>query len=743
MHAYLLVKHDESQCNYIGKECDVLFDKGKKLLIFLFLVLLVVTTFSIINYKSTKEEIVVSVEKDTNDLLYNFSTEKKRFISARITELELMSSHLSLLVDEPEEFMEFVHNQSKVLLNFVALGFITSQGNIMAAKGLVIPVQKWSSFENTLNGETSISKTYPFFQDPTQRVVSITYPIYQEGKIIGAISGVVNMNEILGSLQKKSSLLGTVYVMNGQETVYSSASREIYDALPTASKLIKQIKVGNSGSWITDRNNAHFVKYQSTWNDWVVIVDSTSNPKIAKIKASLRHNLLYISSAFIIFMGVLLYILQQNKVETNRSKRDLLTGLGNRLQLEEYLAKKIVELPKKEFALVYINIDRFKDINEKIGYQLGDRVLFEVSERLQRLASSEYIYRVGGDEFILISNDSTEEEYKRLASSILHTMEKPIKFCDEKKVWITVSIGIRSSGAQGELDLMLQDGIFACQEAKKNGGNQYAYFTDELSKISGHQRLVARNLDQALEKNEFYLVYQPIYCLTEDSVVSFETLMRWNSPVLGEIGPNDFIPLLEESDLIIPVGRWLIKEVSTQAKYWEEEGHDELVLTLNISVKQLLHPYFISDVRTILRDTGARASMLVFEITETVAVHNIELASQVLLTLKSLGIKTALDDFGTGYSSLSILKTMPIDYLKVDRAFVMEVENDDGVSRSILRGIIDIADSLKLTTIMEGVETIEQLQLLKIMGAHRIQGYYISKPVLPDEAIEYFKKDLK
>ena len=725
---------------YAGEESGILIKKGKKLLVFLFIVLVAITTLSILNYTSTKEDVVKSVEKDTNDLLYNFSNEKKRFISARITELELMSSHLTLLVDEPEEFINFIDQQSKVLLNFVALGFITPEGEVIASNGSIIPMNKISSFENTLDGETAISESYSFYQDPTQQVVSVTYPVYQEGEIIGAISGVVNMNEVLGNLQKKSSLLGAVYVMNGEETVYSSVGSDIYDALPHAATLMKGVRTRHSGSWKVDENNAHFIKYQSTWNDWLVVVDSGTNPKIAKINTSLRYNIFYIFIAVIIFIGVALYIRQLNKIENNRNKRDLLTGLGNRLQLEEYLARKIVESPQKEFALLYINIDRFKDINEKIGYQLGDRVLFEVSERLQQLAGPAYVYRVGGDEFIVISKAATEAEHKLLASSVLHLMEKPIELCEEHKVWITVSIGIRSSSAQGELDLMLQDGIFACQQAKKNGGNEYTYFTDELAAISGYQRLVIQNLDHALEKNEFYLLYQPIYCLTRDSVVSFETLMRWNSPVLGEIGPNDFIPLLEDSDLIIPVGRWLIREASEQAKSWEQQGYGDLIITVNISVKQLLHPYFVNDVSTIVKDVGVRTSMLVFEITETVAVHNIEWASQVLLTLQSMGIKTALDDFGTGYSSLSILKTMPIDYLKVDRAFVMEVESDDGVSRSILRGIIDIADSLKLTTIMEGVETIEQLNLLKEMGAHRIQGYYISKPVLPEKAIEYFKK---
>ena len=236
------------------------------------------------------------------------------------------------------------------------------------------------------------------------------------------------------------------------------------------------------------------------------------------------------------------------------------------------------------------------------------------------------------------------------------------------------------------------------------------------------------------------MVFQPIYNLSTKKITSYEALLRWDSPIIGQVSPVEFIPLLEESDLIIPVGRWILRKVTAQMKQWEEEGHEDFQVAINISVKQMMHPDFLYEVKSIIHETNISPQRLVFEITETVAVQNIELATQILTELNNLGVKTALDDFGTGYSSLSILKLLPIQQVKVDRSFIVEMEQDGEKSLVILQGVLDIVNNLGMSTIMEGVETLDQLELLREMGAHKVQGYLISRPVVAELAIELRKQ---
>ncbi|MFO1446307.1 EAL domain-containing protein [Bacillus sp. Bva_UNVM-123] len=711
----------------------------RRILVYCLLSILLISVFSIsvFNYQSTRKYISAAVERETSELLSSFTAEAKRYSNERVVELELIAGHLALLPNNKNEIVSFLHVQNNKMPFFTGLGFITLEGEIFAADGSRIPVKQRESFKKALSGETVFSEIFPLYQDSAQKVTAISIPVHKDGEIIGVLSGVVNMANIIGGLYEESRLPGTVFLLKGGEVVFSSSSeREIEDVIPNVETLLKEIDQLDVGNWLINSNSAHYVMYQHIWDDWIVVVDSNANPDTKTISDTFWRNTLFVLITLFVIILVLLYVHQLELREKNMLKRDLLTGLGNRTQLEEDLEFQLQHFPQKKFALLFICLDRFIEINERVGYQMGDRIVFALSKKLKQIASKENLYRVDGDEFVFISYTETEQEQRSIASKIVHLMEVPIPINKEGSVWVTVSVGVRSSLECDEADLMMQDATFAVQEAKRKGGNQFVYFTAQLAILNERHRQVANHLDSALENKEFYLVYQPIYRFSSQSVVSFETLLRWKSPILGEVGPVDFIPLLEENDLIIQTGRWLIREVASQVIRWEKEGYKTFVVTLNVSVKQLLHPNFLSDVYSIIKETGVKPEMLVFEITESIVVQNIELASQILLTLNSLGIQTALDDFGTGYSSFSILKTLPIQYLKIDRAFVVEIESDGGVSKKILKGIVDIANGLNLTTVVEGVETNEQLAILKEMGVHRVQGYIISKPVIPEAAIQ-------
>lgn len=704
--------------------------------IMLSLILLIVVALTIINYNSTKEYVEDTVEKETKQLLNSFTDETNKFSNERVAELELIANYIVLLDGNDKEIIEFLGEQNKKMPFFTSLGFITPEGETMAGDGLRFPVNQRESFDRALNGEVVFSDLFPLFQDSNQIVTAIRLPVKRDGEIVGVLSGVVNMGSILGSIAKDSSLAGTLYLFKNNELVFSTSDKPFSEKVSNADQILKDMKVNEKGSFLVDQHTAHYVMYQRAGEDWTVLVDSFNNDLEDRVSSIFWRNTLIAVVTFLILCGILFYIRRNEVREDNMIKRDLLTSLPNRILLEERLKKDLNPSNFKNFTLLFINLDRFKEINERNGYQIGDRVLFEISNKIQAFAGRNELYRVGGDEFVIIVPTHEDAELKSLTHQLLKLMEEPLELSTYESIWMTLSLGIRKSELGDWPDLMMQDATFAVQEAKKQGGNRAIYFSSELASQNERFRLIANNVVHALHNKEYYMVFQPVYDLSKQKITSYEALLRWDSPLIGSVAPIEFIPLLEDSDLIIPVGRWILREVALQVKQWEQEGHNDFHVAINISVKQMMHPDFMKDMKSIIFDTGISPDKLMFEITETVAVQNIELTTSLLTELNVYGVQTALDDFGTGYSSLSILKSLPIQHVKVDRSFIMVMENEGEKSRIILQGILDIAKNLGMTTVMEGVETEEQLYLLREMGAQKIQGFLISRPMVAELAIK-------
>lgn len=707
--------------------------------ILLTIILLTVVTLTIFNYKSTKSFILETVQKETKALLENFTDETNKFSNERVAELELIAEYIEFL-ESDEEIIQFLGQQREKMPFFASLGFITPEGEVLAGDGTRFPVNQIESFESALQGEKVFSDLFPYFQDSTQLVTAIRIPVIKSNQTIGVLSGVVNMGNIMGALSKESNLPGTLFLLKENQLVFSTSDSELEEIGPQSSIVLDEIQQNKKGSILIDENTAHYVMYQRTSGDWTVVVDSFTDRIKNQIASLFWRNTLIVVFAVLVLCGILFYLRLNEKREENLLKRDLLTNLPNRFMLEENLTKDLKPHSFKKFTLFFINLDRFKEINERNGYQLGDRVLFETSRKIQMFAGRHELYRVGGDEFVLLVPSDSEDEIRAVAGNLVKLMESPIELSSFESVWVTFSVGIRKSSIGDWPDLMMQDATFAVQEAKKQGGNRYIYFSQELANQNERVRLIANNVVHALANQEYFMVFQPIYNLSTKKITSYEALLRWDSPIIGQVSPVEFIPLLEESDLIIPVGRWILRKVTAQMKQWEEEGHEDFHVAINISVKQMMHPDFLYEVKSIIHETKISPQRLVFEITETVAVQNIELATQILTELNNLGVKTALDDFGTGYSSLSILKLLPIQQVKVDRSFIVEMEQDGEKSLVILQGVLDIVNNLGMSTIMEGVETLDQLELLREMGAHKVQGYLISRPVVAELAIELRKQ---
>ncbi len=412
---------------------------------------------------------------------------------------------------------------------------------------------------------------------------------------------------------------------------------------------------------------------------------------------------------------------------------DQLTGLVNRPFFFEYLEKTLKNESSGMVAVLFIDLDGFKEINDSLGHDVGDVLLASVARSIRSSAADEdMVARLGGDEFIVVRTAVADSnEAASLANKIIRTLQQPIQI-DEHELTISASIGIAmANGNDTDPHTIVKHADVAVYQAKDRGRNNYQFYTSDLSVQARVRAFVYSNVQKALEHNEFRLVYQPQFNINSGKLVGFEALLRWVHPRAGELSPDLFIPMLEEIELIKPVGRWVIREVCLQLRRWLSAGlstSNLFVMSINLSAKELSDtdlPRYVGDC---LAKYDLAADSLIIEITETALLEESEEHHQVLNNLRSLGIKIALDDFGTGYSSLSHLKRYPIDQIKIDRSFIqhLQINSDD---RGITQAILALAKSLNISVIAEGVENHETLELLKQMECSLCQGFLFSEPL--------------
>ncbi len=424
---------------------------------------------------------------------------------------------------------------------------------------------------------------------------------------------------------------------------------------------------------------------------------------------------------------------------------DALTTLPNRALFLDHLEMAIARTtrhPERAFAVLFLDFDRFKIINDSLGHLAGDEMLVEVARRLKNsVRGGDTIARLGGDEFIILLEEiNNAQEAVALAQRIQTTLREPIKLSGTE-ITITVSIGIAySSEHYKKPEEILRDADTAMYQAKSQGKARYALFDPSMHTRALSQLQLENDLRRAIERNEFYLEYQPIISLQSGKLVGFEALVRWQHPERGFISPGDFIAVAEETSLIIPMGHWVIEQSCRQMQEWVQfYGDYNLTVSVNLSGKQLVQDDVVACVINKLALTGLSAQHLKLEITESVVMDNVEVAIRQLNQLRALGIKLSIDDFGTGYSSLSYLHRLPTDTLKVDRSFVSRmVEHSENAE--IVRTIVLLAHTLKMDVTAEGIETKDQLLQLQKLGVEYAQGYYFSKPVGVHAAAELIRR---
>ncbi|MGM7636754.1 sensor domain-containing protein [Bacillus sp. Hm123] len=420
---------------------------------------------------------------------------------------------------------------------------------------------------------------------------------------------------------------------------------------------------------------------------------------------------------------------------------DPLTNLPNRRYFMNSLYDEVEAVKKngRSLAVLIIDLDHFKNVNDSGGHDKGDFVLVEAAMRIKNsVRDGDVIARHGGDEFtILLKNITNQEEVQRVAERIRANLNRPIKVFDQHYT-MSCSIGIATFPESGkEAGTLLTHADMALYKVKNNNRNDCAFFDQEMERQSIERILKENALKKALTDNQFHLDYQPKLDLTTKQIIGMEALVRWNHPELGRISPAEFIPLAEESGLILPLGEWVMRQSCQQAKKWNEQGFS-LKLSVNVSPYQLEQSDFIQRVQAILQETGLEPKFFEIEVTESVFI-NIDDATFVLQQLQNLGISISIDDFGTGYSSLSYLKELPINTLKIDASFIRDIhENEE--SRAIVKAMLTLVHALGLNVIAEGVETADQLQILIEDGCIEGQGYLFSKPLCSEDFKAYLER---
>lgn len=438
------------------------------------------------------------------------------------------------------------------------------------------------------------------------------------------------------------------------------------------------------------------------------------------------------------FVSVMREVTERKNAEEQLRRNafhDPLTGLPNRLLFTERLTQIISrskQIPGRKFAVLFLDLDRFKVINDSLGHMVGDQLLISIARRLETCVKrTDIVARLGGDEFTILLDDiQTEDAASHVAERIHQELALPFTL-NGYEVFTTVSIGIALSTTDfNHTEDLLRGADIAMYRAKASGKACHEVFDTEMHNEAMRQMQLENDLRRALERGEFRVYYQPIVSLTTGRLAGFEALMRWQHPERGLVSPADFIPIAEETGLILPMGEWILMEACRQLSEWQKKypQYRRLSMSVNISSRQFSQRGTIDLLKDVLEKTGLNPALLKLEITETAIMENTETAMDILLTLKKMGVQLSVDDFGTGYSSLGYLYRFPMDVLKIDRSFISRVDTD-GEKLELVRTIITLAWNLGMDVIAEGVETTKQLAQLKMLKCEYGQGYLFSKPM--------------
>ncbi|MBW8328846.1 MAG: EAL domain-containing protein [Thiobacillus sp.] len=623
--------------------------------------------------------------------------------------------------------------------------------------GRPYPRQDCHVHNSTLHGQpTHVDSEVHWRKDGSSFPVEYwSHPMYRNGELVGAVVNFVDITERRRAEEalRESEARFRAMAEHSADWIWSidTQGRHTYSNQRGLANLgydVNEFLVMNAGSMVHPDDlplfHETFEKAVSAQHGWQNIVlrwrHRNGNYRTFESNASALFSE---SGQLIGFQGVDRDITERRQAEARiefLAHHDVLTGLPNRVLLRDRFehALAIAERSRSRVAMLFLDLDNFKVVNDTLGHVAGDQLLLEVVARLSNCTrESDTISRQGGDEFILLLNDIPDlETVERIANKILTHLADPVDI-NGHELNAACSIGVALYPDDGNsFDTLLQKADAAMYNAKGAGRNIYRFFDDKINRQAHEHLLLQNRLNQALFQAEFYLNYQPQLEIDSGRIVGVEALLRWRNPELGEVVPARFIPVAEDCGLIVPIGAWVMEEACRQAQALQQAGRAELTMSVNLSALQFRRAGLVETVAGALERSGLPPHLLELELTESILLQDVENTLDTVRRLKALGVRLSIDDFGTGYSSLSYLKRFAVDRLKIDRSFVRDV-NTDPDNAAIVRAVIQLARSLRLGIVAEGVETEAQLAFLREEGCQDVQGYLFSRPLALAALKEY------
>jgi diguanylate cyclase (GGDEF)-like protein/PAS domain S-box-containing protein len=452
-----------------------------------------------------------------------------------------------------------------------------------------------------------------------------------------------------------------------------------------------------------------------------------------------------VCGAVIVFRDVTVArALEMEKIHS--AEHDFLSGLPNRKLLKDRIdfAIALARRHMKKLAVLFLDLDGFKQVNDSLGHLVGDKLLQSVASRLTEcVRGTDTVSRLGGDEFVVLLSEVELAEDAAVSATRMLEAIAAAHSIDQNDIHVSTSIGVSIYPEDGiDAESLIKCADTAMYQAKENGRQSYQFYEPAMNTRAAERQFIEQGLRRALEKQEFELQYQPKIDLSTGLITGAEALIRWTHPTRGMISPVEFIPVAEACGLILPIGAWVLREACRQTRSWADSGLPAITIAVNVSAAEFQNRSFANDLFAILNETGLDPSSLVIELTESVLIKRAEYAASVLETLRARGVHVAIDDFGTGYSSLTYLQKFPVDSLKIDQTFVRQISMA-GHNKHIVTAVLSMARSLKLRVVAEGVETLEELSFLRAHECDEAQGYYFSRPVRPEEFATLLKSDIK
>ena len=626
------------------------------------------------------------------------------------------------------------------------LGFLNAQQHIQAAAIYGMDETVFASYR-----KPGIAIEFPDSNIQTETIlfwvnhVELFTHINYEGEQIGIVYLRSDMKAIHDRLVWFLGIVAAVLLMSMLVTFVLSTrlQRIITDPLLRLSAIARQVRTENNYSLrVSGENEDELGNLITDFNAMLDEIQSRDN-ELMEHRAMLEHRVMQRTSELEIANAELATSKSQAEAVAKRMEyhahHDALTGLPNRLLLNDRIIAELAHARRQHgrLALLFLDLDRFKIINDSLGHAVGDQLLRVIARRLGNCVREEdTVARLGGDEFmVLLPRISGSSDAGRIARKVIDCLVNPIS-CNGHELHITTSVGISIYPHDGtDAETLIKHADISMYRAKELGRNKAIYYTAEMNAGSRKQLALENNLRQAVGKNQLKLYYQPKIDIFKNTIVGVEALLRWEHPTMGMINPMEFIPVAEDTGLIIPIGEWVLNTAFTQLQQWHQAGYSNLGMAVNISSAQLYRPGLEDVVTKALQATGVAAGMVELEITENAAMENLEPAIAILEKLKDIGVTIAMDDFGTGYSSLSYLRQLPVDVVKIDQSFVREIP-DSHEDVMIAQAIIAMTQSLKLSLVVEGIENVRQLNFFRQQGCNIVQGFLFSKPVEADEMLE-------